>query len=178
LSVSRKDRGAILPLGRAHQPAFWYPGDGRFTTSDYYADTLPSWLQAFNARRLPQSYAGRAWSPLLPDSAYVEPDSGVMENRGKDFLFPHVLSADTTRAVAAIVGFPWMDGLIADAALAGLQAMEPGQGPQTALPAVACAPTDPVGRAYGPPSRELPDPARRPDRVLGRPRGALVRPAD
>jgi hypothetical protein len=28
LSVSRKDRGAILPLGRAKQPVFWYAAPG------------------------------------------------------------------------------------------------------------------------------------------------------
>ena len=32
LSISRKDRGAILPLGRAHEQVFWYAPD-RFTTS-------------------------------------------------------------------------------------------------------------------------------------------------
>ena len=36
LSVSRKDRGAILPLGRAKQEVYWYAADeGRFTTSMY-----------------------------------------------------------------------------------------------------------------------------------------------
>src|SRR5438874_5980842 len=29
LSVSRKDRGAILPLGRARESVFWYVPDGR-----------------------------------------------------------------------------------------------------------------------------------------------------
>ena len=42
LSVSRKDRGAILPLGRSKQSVYWYGLDGRFTTSRYYADTLPT----------------------------------------------------------------------------------------------------------------------------------------
>jgi len=168
LSISRKDRGAILPLGRAHQPAFWYPGDGRFTTSDYYADTLPTWLQEFNARRLPQSHAGRAWTLLLPESAYVEPDSGILENRGQDFLFPHVLSADTARAVSSIVAFPWMDELIADAALAGVNAMGLGSGPQTDLLAVSFSTTDAIGHAYGPDSRELHDQILRLDRTIGR----------
>ncbi|MHB1224904.1 MAG: alkaline phosphatase family protein [Gemmatimonadaceae bacterium] len=168
LSVSRKDRGAILPLGRAHQQAFWYPGDGRFTTSSYYADTLPAWLRAFNDRRLPHAYAGHSWTPLLADSAYAEPDSGVMENRGKDFLFPHVLPADTAKAVAALAGFPWMDDLVADAALAGLQAMELGTGTQTDLLAVSFSTTDAVGHAYGPDSRELHDQILRLDVVLGR----------
>jgi predicted AlkP superfamily pyrophosphatase or phosphodiesterase len=34
LSISRKDRGAILPLGRAKQNVFWYAtSNGEFTTS-------------------------------------------------------------------------------------------------------------------------------------------------
>jgi len=42
LSVSRKDRGAILPLGRAKQSVFWYTTTGNFSTSSYYADTAHS----------------------------------------------------------------------------------------------------------------------------------------
>src|SRR5688572_21846865 len=52
LSVSRKDRGAILPIGRAREQVYWYQS-GVFTTSRYYADSLPSWVRAFNARRIP-----------------------------------------------------------------------------------------------------------------------------
>jgi hypothetical protein len=44
LSISRKDRGAILPIGRSRSSIFWYATDGRFTTSTYYADTLPAWV--------------------------------------------------------------------------------------------------------------------------------------
>jgi len=44
LSVSRKDRGAILPIGRAKEQVYWYQS-GLFTTSHYYADSLPRWLQ-------------------------------------------------------------------------------------------------------------------------------------
>src|SRR5262245_50648040 len=66
LSVSRKDRGAILPLGRAKQSVYWYATDGRFTTSTYYADTLPTWLNEFNAKKIPETYAGKLWNPLLP----------------------------------------------------------------------------------------------------------------
>src|SRR6266540_4509311 len=70
LSVSRKDRGAILPIGRAKEQVYWYQS-GLFTTSRYYADSLPRWVQAFNARRLPFKAANTTWSLLLPDSAYT-----------------------------------------------------------------------------------------------------------
>src|SRR5690606_70985 len=35
LSVSQKDRSAILPIGRSVGPVYWFT-DGRFTTSSYY----------------------------------------------------------------------------------------------------------------------------------------------
>ena len=49
LSVSGKDRGAILPIGSSRGPVFWYSA-GRFVTSRFYADTLPTWLSGWNER--------------------------------------------------------------------------------------------------------------------------------
>src|SRR5687768_4253574 len=57
LSVSTKDRGAILPVGKAKEQVYWYPGDGSFTTSTYYANALPEWVTNFNARALARTYA-------------------------------------------------------------------------------------------------------------------------
>src|SRR5207247_8982361 len=51
LSISGKDRGAILPLGRAKEHVYWYFG-GFFTTSRYYADTLPTRVRVFNGQRV------------------------------------------------------------------------------------------------------------------------------
>src|SRR5438034_982492 len=110
LSVSRKDRGAILPLGRAKEQVYWYQAP-LFTTSKYYADTLPTWVQAFNARRLPFKAANTTWTLLLPDSAYKEPDSEVWENGGSGVVFPHRLPADSVSAAAVIAGEPAMDSL-------------------------------------------------------------------
>ncbi|HEX5581770.1 MAG TPA: alkaline phosphatase family protein, partial [Gemmatimonadaceae bacterium] len=168
LSVSRKDRGAILPVGRLPEDVYWYVNDGRFSTSSYYGDTLPGWVQAFNARQIPQSYAGRAWTLLLPDSAYAEPDSVPSESGGRNFVFPHVVPPNGELAAGALPAFPWMDDLTADFALAGLEAMGLGRGPQTDLLAVSFSTTDAVGHQYGPDSRELHDQILRLDRVLGR----------
>ena len=167
LSVSRKDRGAILPLGRAHQSVYWYASDGRFTTSRYYADTLPTWVQQFNARRVPQRSAGRAWTLLLPASAYSEPDTVAIENAGVDVFFPHVLSADTTQAARDFIQFPWMDQLTADAALAGVNALGLGAGTSMDVLAVSFSSTDAVGHQFGTESREVHDQILRLDRTLG-----------
>jgi len=168
LSISRKDRGAILPLGRAKQSAFWYATSaGEFTTSRYYADTLPTWVRRVNARHIPQSLAGQPWTLLLPAREYAEPDSVPEENAGHEFVFPHVMPTDPARAAAELTATPWMDRFTLDAALEGLQSLELGRGPQTDLLAISLSATDYVGHRYGPDSREQHDNILRLDRALG-----------
>ena len=168
LSISRKDRGAILPLGRAKQSVFWYAASsGEFTTSRYYADTLPAWVRRVNARRVPQSLAGQSWTLLLPAREYAEPDSVPQESAGHEFLFPHVFPSDAARAASDLPSTPWMDRFTLDAALEGLQALDLGRGPQTDLLAISLSATDYVGHRYGPDSREQHDNVLRLDRAIG-----------
>ena len=165
LSVSRKDRGAILPIGRAKQSVYWYQA-GYFTTSRYYADSLPAWVRAFNAMRVPFQEAGAVWNLLLPERDYAEPDSVPYENGGAGFTFPHRLPADSTQAAAALAGIPTMDSLTLAFALEGVRALRLG-GRGTDLLAVSLSTTDAIGHAYGPDSREIHDQVLRLDRYLG-----------
>ncbi len=168
LSISRKDRGAILPMGRAKQSVFWYAtSNGEFTTSRYYGDTLPEWIRAVNARRGPQRLAGERWTLLLPASDYPEPDDVSFENNGRDVTFPHALPTDTVAAGAQLPYTPWMDRFTLDAALAGVQALGLGTGPQTDIVAVSLSATDYIGHRWGPDSREQHDNVLRLDRALG-----------
>jgi arylsulfatase A-like enzyme len=170
LSVSRKDRGAILPIGRTKTGVYWYaPSNGTFTTSRYYADTLPAWVQRFNAARIPQSYAGKSWTLLRPPSAYPEPDSVALESNGVDYVFPHVLSADPAAAARGFYEYPWMDEMTIDFALTGLRELGLGDGgARTDLLAISLSTLDAVGHRYGPDSRELHDHILRLDAMLGR----------
>lgn len=169
LSVSRKDRGAILPIGRGIYPVFWYtPDSGRFVTSSWYADSLPTWVQEFNAeQRVTTRYAGRTWDLLLPETEYPEADSVEAESAGQGFTFPHQLARDETAAQNGIIGQPWMDELTLDLAWRGVRTLDLGAGPQTDLLAVSLSTTDAVGHRWGPDSRELHDQILRLDRVLG-----------
>jgi predicted AlkP superfamily pyrophosphatase or phosphodiesterase len=167
LSVSVKDRGAILPIGRSKQPVYWYPA-GNFTTSKYYTDTLPSWVKAFNARRLPEQYAGRLWELLLPEASYPEPDSVPIENNGRGVVFPKRVPVDSARAAGSLPGTPFMDEVLAAFALEGVERLNLGKGPETDLLAISFSSTDYIGHAYGPDSREIHDQILRLDRTLGR----------
>jgi arylsulfatase A-like enzyme len=165
LSVSRKDRGAILPIGRAKEQVYWYQS-GLFTTSRYYADTLPPWVRAFNARRLPFKAANATWTLLLPDSAYKEDDNEPWENGGRDVLFPHRLPPDSVGAASEVMTSPIIDSLTLLFALEGLEALRLGRR-GTDLLAVSLSGMDYVGHAFGPDSREIHDHVLRLDRHLG-----------
>jgi hypothetical protein len=167
LSVSRKDRGAILPIGRAKQEVYWYGGEVGFTTSTYYGRTLPGWVTRFNARGGNRRWAGQSWTPLLPEAQYAEKDSVPWESNGRDFVFPHRAPDDSARAARVLTEFPWMDQLTLEMALEGVSALRLGAGPHADLLAVSLSATDAVGHRFGPDSRELHDQVVRVDRMLG-----------
>ncbi len=166
-SVSTKDRGAILPVGRSKSQVYWYSPDGRFVTSTYYRDTLPSWVGAFNDRHVPQTFAGRSWTLLLPDSAYHEPDSVEVESGGTGIVFPHILPEDPIDAASIVRGTPFIDDITLAFAIHGVQSLALGAGAPTDLLAVSLSGTDYIGHRYGPDSREIHDQILRVDRALG-----------
>jgi len=177
LSVSRKDRAAILPVGRARQPVYWY-AFGRFTTSRYYEDTLPDWVKAFNLAMVPARAPGRRWNLLLRPSAYPEPDSEPYENNGRGVTFPHDLPADSFPASIMVMATPFMDSLTLAFALDGVNQRQLGRGPAPDLLAISLSATDAVGHAFGPDSREIHDQVLRLDRYLGQFLDSLFRLRD
>ncbi len=167
LSVSRKDRAAILPVGRAGKDVFWY-SVGRFTTSTWYTRALPEWLERWNERRGFAKLTGAEWALLKPASAYPEPDAEPYEKNGVDNVFPHRVSSDTAVALTSMTQYPWMDSLTLDVALEGARAMKLGTRGHTDLLAISLSTVDAVGHAYGPRSREMHDHLLRLDLWLGR----------
>ena len=166
LSVSRKDRGAILPVGRVKGSVFWW-ANGAFTTSRYYADTLPTWVRAFNDRKSAESLAGTTWNLLLPASSYAEPDSMIFENSGADFVFPHQLPDSPEVMRTQLAKYPWMDSVTIAFALEGARTMKLGRRGATDVLSISLSTTDAVGHAFGPDSRELHDHLLHLDRWFG-----------
>ncbi len=166
-SVSRKDRSAIFPVGRARRDVYWWT-KGRWGTSRYYRDSLPDWLQRYNSRPGWRHFLGATWNPLLPDSAYRERDSVSWEHKGSDFTFPHAASSDSTVLATRIIYFPWMDSLTLDVALEGAKQVGVGQRANAPdLLVVSLSTTDRIGHDYGPDSKELHDHLLRLDRWFG-----------
>lgn len=163
LSVSGKDRSAILMVGKSRAEVYWRVG-GRFTTSRYYADTLPDWVNAWNARGGAAALAGREWTLLLSPALYSEADSAPWGPGGH---FPHRISTDTAAVVRDASYTPWMDSLTLDLALEGSARLGLGRRGRPDLLAISLSAVDYVGHRYGPDSREIHDHLLRVDRWLG-----------
>lgn len=168
LSVSRKDRGAILPVGRMDAPVFWYaPSAGIFTTSRWYGSELPEWVAAWNARGGVVRMGDRIWDLSRPSTDYPEPDFTDWERAGRGNTFPYQLPSDSTPLYSGITLMPWMDSLTMDLALDGVRALRMGRRAKPDLLAVSLSTTDAVGHAWGPQSREIHDQILRLDHWLG-----------
>jgi len=169
LSVSRKDRAAILPIGRARGQVYWWSDHGFFTSSRYYRDSLPDWVQAWNGRHPAARLGGRAWTLLRPAASYPEPDSlpGEAGSDGR-VTFPHRLPSDSAAAAMQMLHFPWMDSLTIDLALTGVAANGIGDADgRIDVLSVSLSTVDEVGHDYGPDSREMHDMLLRLDTYLG-----------
>jgi len=166
LSVARKDRGAILPIGRARGHVYWW-GDTGFSTSTYYADALPGWVQVFNAGLRAEDWTGRVWDMLLDPAAYPEPEDPRFPKEGPPNAFPHHMPDDPYEVFAALEGFPWMDSLTLALALQGVREVELGARGRPDLLTIGLSTLDPIGHDFGPDSREVRDHLVRLDRWLG-----------
>ena len=168
LSVSAKDRGAILPIGQSKQQVYWFSThNGRFTTSTWYASRLPDWVRDFNARAHASQYAGKSWDLLRPEAEYPENDDVIFEVDGDATVFPHRFPADTFRTDTLFRFTPLVDELTAKLALEGVRQLRLGEGPATDVLAISFSATDYVGHFYGPDSREQHDQILRLDRLVG-----------
>jgi predicted AlkP superfamily pyrophosphatase or phosphodiesterase len=175
VGVSFKDRAAILMSGPRADAAYWYEAaGGRFVTSSYYTRETPAWLEAWNARREPDAYAGRLWERLLPDPAtylhYAGEDDVAGEWDGKDTVFPHHIKSapPSPEFYDDLRRTPFADEILLDAAMAAMEAHGLGRDDTTDLLAISFSACDVVGHTYGPDSQEVLDLVLRLDRTLGR----------
>ena len=173
ISVSYKNRGAVLPGGHMPDGVYWYNNNnGDFVTSSYYMKQLPQWVVDFNKRKLADKYIETGWQLALPKEKYAisEPDETKNEedvfSEGKT-SFPHtfknVKAEDKYSLVSTI---PSGNDLVYEMAKAALINENLGKDEITDFLAVSFSSTDYVGHAYGTDAYETQDVYVRLDKTL------------
>src|SRR5690554_255598 len=84
IGVSIKDRGSILPAGHLGDASYWYDGGaGKWITSTWYMNELPTWVEEFNNQNLIEKYLNQGWNTLYPIDTYIQSTSDNNEFEGK-----------------------------------------------------------------------------------------------
>ncbi len=175
VSVSNKDRAAILLGGRIPSEVFWMI-DSSFVTSSYYMASLPDWVSRFNTSGVINHYFGSVWEQTLPDSAFnqLDRDDAPYEaaHNGLGRTFPHrITGKDRSRITASYFDALWTSPYAARTlttfAERALTEEQLGRRGTTDLLCMSYSSTDYVGHAYGPNSHEVLEMAVAIDRTLG-----------
>ncbi len=176
ISVSIKDRSAILSIGHTANGAYWFSGkdEGNFVTSNFYMDSLPDWAKTFNSSRKIDDYL-TTWDTYYPIDAYAEtgPDNSPYERliNGKDTpTFPYDLKALALNngGYDVLESTPYGNSLVTDFAIEALKGEALGADTYADVMMVCYSSTDYIGHAFGTNAKELQDTYVRLDLELAR----------
>jgi predicted AlkP superfamily pyrophosphatase or phosphodiesterase len=172
ISISGKDRGAILPAGKSGV-AYMYMGDsGTFASTTYYMQQHPAWVTDFNAGKPADRYFKVEWKPLLPESAYarsVPDDQPWFGPRGGKLPMLMGAPADAAPNPAfyrGLLASPFADALALDFARAAIAGEGLGRDESTDILAVSLSGHDYVNHAWSAESRLSHDHFLQLDRLL------------
>lgn len=157
VSISGKDRGAILPAGRAGTAYAYMTQTGRFASTTWYMGAHPAWVNAFNAARPADRYFGAKWEALLPEMAYARsvPDGQRWFAPGGSLprTLGEGLDGPGPRFYASLLASPYADALALDFARAAIAGESLGADEATDILAVSLSSHDYVNHAWGAESR-------------------------
>ncbi len=163
IGISLKDRGAILPAGHTANAAYWYDDKGgKWITSSYYMQELPTWVAAFNAKDEVAVYMSKDWNTLLSINNYNQSaaDDQPYENpiKGETTVtFPHKLSAIGDAKYSAFRTTPYANTFTFDFAKKAIENENLGNSVATDFLTVSISSTDYIGHSFGPNSIEIED---------------------
>ncbi len=175
-SASRKDKPSIILGGKNRGHVYWITENaGRFATSTYYTDTLPTWVERFNREEMPRIFGDSVWEQTVPLAAgsLTRRDTVEYEGDGVHTYFPHRFHEEVQDPDRPGALNRWAyrqihpDAAVAAIAMEAVRALGMGRDDIPDLLALSFSQADAVGGAYGPLSREQLEVLMHLDRVLG-----------
>ncbi|MCL6295638.1 alkaline phosphatase PafA [Jejuia spongiicola] len=176
IGISIKDRGAILPAGHSANAAFWFQGgkEGSWISSTYYMNSLPKWVNDFNASDIAESYF-KVWNTLYDIDTYIESGSDLNNFEGgfvgkETATFPYDLAVlkNDNNGFDILKSTAYGNSLTTDFAIASLDGEQLGKDNITDVLTVSFSSTDYVGHNFGVNSKEVEDTYLRLDKDLER----------
>ncbi len=178
LSISGKERPAILMVGRSRGHVYWFEDDvGRFVTSSWYRTRYPDWVDHFNTKGLSEFYTDSTWELSVADvfRPLARGDTASFEYDGTRVTFPHRFLDQVGEHAASDPGeyYDWwahtpeLDRAILAFAREAVRSLSLGGRGSIDYLALGLSQLDRVGHRFGPFSLEQLDALLRLDRALG-----------
>lgn len=177
ITVSGKDRGAILLAGKTGTAYMLMKKNGTFSSSTYYMNQHPAWHAAFHASKSQDRFYGTQWAPLLEQSAYqADADDEVVAPAGTGSAkrFPYIYDSKSGKPDAEyyekLFTGPYVDELTLDFAQAAMAGERLGRNP-AGVPdvlGISLSSHDYVNHTWGPESKMSHDHLQRLDRLLAK----------
>lgn len=134
IGVSMDPKAAVLQSGHTANSAYWFdPRHGTWTTSTWYRDSLPEWVEAFNEKNYKDIYRGKQWETLLPIGEYGESmldNNPYEEGFNGQITFPYNLDRigdGISGDYAVLMKTPWGNTYTKDFAIATIVNEELGR---------------------------------------------------
>ena len=162
ISISYKDRSAILPGGHLSDGSYWFDyATGTFITSSFFKKELPLWVQQFNAKNNAKSYT-KNWDLLLSKDHYTSIDKSPYEliiggKTSAEFPYNFLEMGNEASANQLFTISPFANTLLTDLALESLKNEKLGEDLQTDILCISYSTPDIAGHAFGPYSLEIED---------------------
>ncbi len=165
ISLSIKDRSAILPGGHLSDGSYWYdPETGNFITSSFFKKDLPDWVKEFNDNGYPEKMLNGEWNTLYDINTYGEsgPDDSPYEVLlpGKTSpTFPYDLKKmrGNSKGYELFIYTPFANTYLTDLAISAAKKEQIGSDGQTDFLCISYSTPDIAGHAFGPYSVEIED---------------------
>ncbi len=163
IGISLKDRGAILPAGHSANAAYWFDDkEGKWISSTYYMESLPSWVKNFNDKKMPDSLMAKGWNVIMPIKDYDLSTDDKENYEGKipginQNSFPYNTNSLGDKIYKAFKYTPFGNTYTLKFAESAIEYEQLGNGAATDFLAVSLSSTDYIGHVFAPNSVEIED---------------------
>lgn len=171
ISISIKDRGAILPGGKSADGVYWHDWEsspGYFVSSSYYMEEVPNWVTKFNKQEKSDTYLNETWNTLYPIESYslsARDNNGYEPSLGgkSSPTFPYNFKTlrEKYRENGTEFQLLWIspkgNTLLTEFAITAMQEEGLGKDEHTDFLNVSYSVPDVIGHTFGPQSVEMED---------------------
>jgi len=166
--IGLKESSAIFSAGHAANGAYWFDNTtGTWMSSTYYLDSLPVWVNDFNAMKFADSFLNSSWSLFKPETYYTDclADSNSFEaGFNKVNYFPYDLKKMRYKGIfnarndySLLRETPFGNSLTTKFALRLIEKEGLGKDDITDYLSICYSATDNIGHRFGPSSVEMGD---------------------